>query len=212
MRTSLLALLALALVASGCRVNASAKGNLNTGKKQDDSFDEEPPPQGQSQAEQLPSEYALLGARHDLRLAPDKKAPVCSCLAVALGAPADASFAWDGPAPTVDPETQLVVALSSEGIACAGSKEDLGVSYWGYRQSGDDVIVIVENARGGRPITAGAVIPKPLGNGQVYVRPAHKKVPFGKPLNTADKLCKVGNPGPARTGAPPKQEEEEQDW
>jgi hypothetical protein len=212
-RKPLFALIALALVATGCRVNAKASANLNTGKKQDDSFDEEPPPAGSAQSEQLPSEYALLGARHDLRLAPDKKTPTCSCLAVALGGPADASFVWDGPAPAIDPETQLVVALSSEGIACPGAKEELGVSYWGYRQSGDDVIVIVENLRGGRPVTSGAVIPKPLGNGQVYVRPAHKKVPYGKPLNTADKLCKIGNPGPVRSGTTPKQQqEEEQDW
>jgi hypothetical protein len=56
------------------------------------------------------------------------------------------------------------------------------------------------------------VIPKPLGSGQVYVRPANKKVPYGRPLNTTDKLCKIGNPGPARPGPGPKQEEEDQDW
>ena len=209
-RTPFLALVALALVASGCRV--SAKANVNTGKKQDDAFDDEPPPQGSAQADQLPGEYALLGARSDLRLAQDKKTPACSCLAVALGAPSDPAFNWDGQVPAIDAETQLVIALSSEGIACAGAKEEIGVSYWGYRQSGDDVIVIVENARGGRPVTSGAIIPKPLGNGQVYVRPTHKKVPYGNPLSSADKVCKIGNPGPVRTGIVPKQQEEEQDW
>ncbi len=77
--------MALAFVASGCRVSASANANLNTGKKSEE-FEDGPPVQGQDQADQLPSEYALLGARHDLSLAADKRSAACSCLAVSLGA------------------------------------------------------------------------------------------------------------------------------
>lgn len=214
MRTLLIAVSALTLAITGCRVSASANANLNTGKKKSgEEFEDEPPVQGQPQADQLASEYALLGARHDMELAPDKKTPVCSCLAVALGAPSDAAFKWQGPAPTIDPETQLVIGVSSSGVACAGAKpEHIGASYWGYRLSGDDVIVTVENARTGRPLTSGAIIPKPVGDGQVYVRPAGKGVPYGKPLVTGDKLCKVGNPGPARKVTAPGSAEEDQDW
>lgn len=209
-RTLVLALAALCLVASGCRASASA--SLNTGKKQEESFDEEgPAPAGQGEADPMAGEYALLGARQDLRLSPDKKTATCSCLAVALGSPNDASFKWDGPVPTTDSETQLVVALSSEGVACPEAKPDaLGASYWGYKQSGDDVIVIVEPARLGRPLTAGAIIPKPVGNGQVYLRPSAKGVPYGKPLVTGDKACKLGNPGPTRQSAPATQESSEE--
>ncbi len=213
MRTLLIVVSALTLAVTGCRVSASANANLNTGKKSGEEFDDEPPVQGQGQADDMASEYALLGARHDVMLAPDKKTPVCSCLAVALGAPGDPSFKWQGPAPTIDPETQLVVAVSSEGITCAGAKPDsLGASYWGYKQSGDDVVITVENAKSGRPLTGGAIIPKPVGNGQVYLQPASKAVPYGRPLVTGDKLCKLGNPGPVRKVAAPGSAEEEQDW
>lgn len=209
MRKTALAIALLALVAGGCRASASA--SLNTGQKEDN-FDDDPGTMGDGEAAET-AEPALLGARHDLHL--KAGAATCSCLSVGLGGPADAAFAWDGPAPSIDPQTQLVIAVNSEGVACTGAPADsLGASYWGYRQSGDDVIVIVENARFGRPLTAGAIIPKPIGNGQVYVRNASKGVPYGRPLNTADKLCKIGNPGPTRgtaaTGT--SDTDEEQSW
>jgi len=208
-----MAVLALSLAAGGCRASASA--SINTGQKQqDESFDEDAPgPVGTAEADTVGGDYALLGARQDLHLAPDQKTPVCSCLAAALGGPADPKFKWDGPVPQIDPQNQLIVAVSSEGIACAEAKEgSIGASYWGYRQSGDDVVVIVENARLGRPMTQGAVIPKPIGAGQVYVRPASKSVPYGKPLVTGDKWCKLGNPGPTRNASSPSSDEEESDW
>jgi len=208
-----MAVMALSLAASGCRASASA--SLNTGKKQqEESFDEDAPgPVGTAEAAPMGAEPALLGARQDLHLAPDKTTPICSCLAAALGGPGDAAFKWDGPVPEIDPENQLVVAVSSEGVACPDAKEgSIGASYWGYRQSGDDVIVIVENAKLGRPMTQGAVIPKPVGTGQVYVRPASKAVPYGKPLVTGDKWCKLGNPGPVRSMSSPSDSEQESDW
>jgi hypothetical protein len=195
-------------VAGGCRASASA--SVNTGQKEEN-FDEDPGTMGDGEAVD-PAEVALLGARHDLHLK-DSKSPVCSCLAVALGGPADAAFAWDGAVPAIDPETQLVIAVSSEGVACTGAPTDsLGASYWGYRQSGDDVIVTVENARFGRPLTGGAIIPKPVGNGQVYVRAAGKGVPYGRPLNAGDKLCRIGNPGPVRGTTATGTATEEEDW
>lgn len=209
MRTLLIAIATLTLVATGCRVQASA--NLNTGQKGGEEFDDEPPVQGEEDTNTL-AEYALLGARHDLLLSPDKRTPVCSCLAVALGGPGDPAFKWSGPAPTIDAENQLIIAVSSEGIACAGAKPDnIGASYWGYRVSGDDVIVTIENARGGRPLTGGAIIPKPVGNGQVLVRAASRAVPYGRSLTAGEKFCRAGNPGPARkiVGTDPSGDE---DW
>jgi hypothetical protein len=89
--------------------------------------------------------------------------------------------------------------LSSDGQTCKGEpKDSLGASYWGYRISGNDVVVLVEAAHGGRPLTSGAVIPKPVGPGQVYVAPASKKLPYGRPL-TGGGMCKIGNPGGSRT-------------
>jgi hypothetical protein len=141
----------------------------------------------------------LLGARHDLRLTSGKATASCQCLAVALGGSASAGMAWSAGAPPIDDRTQLSIALSSDGQACKDEpKASLGASYWGYRISGNDVIVLVEAARGGRPLTSGAVIPKPVGPGQVFVAPASKKLPYGRPLDGKG-LCKIGNPGQERT-------------
>jgi hypothetical protein len=141
----------------------------------------------------------LLGARHDLRLTSGKATASCQCLAVALGDSRSAGMAWSAGAPQLDQATQLSIALSSEGQACKDEpKKSLGASYWGYRISGNDVVVLVEAARGGRPLTNGAVIPKPVGAGQVFVAPASKKLPYGRPLDGKG-LCKVGNPGVQRT-------------
>jgi hypothetical protein len=147
-----------------------------------------------------PASSVLLGARHDLRLRPGKGTVSCQCLAVALGSPGSSSMMWSSTPPNVDDSTQLTIALSSEGTACKDEpKGSLGASYWGYKISGNDVIVLVESARGGHPLTSGAVIPRPVGTGQVYVSPATKKLPYGRALDGAG-ACKVGNPGQSRAG------------
>jgi hypothetical protein len=210
-RTVVVTVSALALLAGGCHASASA--NLNTGKQSDDFNEDGPPPQGEGQSEMAPSNPALLGARHDLRLAKGQTTATCSCLAVALGAPGDAAFTWDNTAPAIDPNSQLVIGLSSDGIDCAVAKPNsMGASYWGYKLAGDDVVVVVENAALGRPVTVGAIIPKPIGSGQVYVQPRNKDVPYGRPLVTGDKLCKIGNPGASRTTGESQPEEPETDF
>jgi hypothetical protein len=189
---------ALLLVAAGlsfgCRASVSA--NLNTGNdKQDEEDFEQPltPVSGTLDDNAGDADFALIGARHDVALsdAARGQASSCSCLALKLGPATDPGFTWQGPVPRTDPQSQLVFAMSSEGQACAGEPADsLGASYWGFKQDGDDIVIIVENARFGRPLTAGAVIPKPLGNGHVYLRPASKDVPYGKPAS-GDRYCKL---------------------
>jgi hypothetical protein len=192
-RSSLVVLCVL-LCGSGCRASVRAEGDVNAGKPKD--FMDQPIDTSQ-QPDQEPEpdfdpagEQALLGARHDLRLTASATTPACKCLAVAVGAPNHSSFAWIGAPPQIDPRRQLVIAIGSEGIPCAGEpKDSLGASYWGYRREGDNVIVIVENAKFGRPITAGAIIPKPSGSGQVLVRPASNEVSYGRPLDATQKDC-----------------------
>jgi hypothetical protein len=141
----------------------------------------------------------LLGARHDLKLRSGQASASCQCLAVAIGGSHGSAMVWSGATPDIDERAQLSIALSSEGQACNGEpKNSMGASYWGYRISGNDVIVLVEAAHGGRPLTSGAIIPKPVGPGQVYVAPASKKLPYGRPLSGGG-MCKVGNPGQPRT-------------
>ncbi len=150
-------------------------------------------------AASLSASRVLLGARHDLKLRSGKATASCECLAVALGGSHSNGMAWSAVPPDIDEGTQLSIALSSEGQACKGEpKKSLGASYWGYRISGNDIIVLVEAARGGRPLTSGAVIPRPVGSGQVFVAPASKKLPYGRPL-AGKGLCKIGNPGQVRT-------------
>jgi hypothetical protein len=144
-------------------------------------------------------EPALLGARHDLRLSVERATNQCQCLNVALGEANLPAFRWRAGVPSLDPESQLVIALSSEGQTCEGEpKDSLGASYWGYRVSGNDVVVLVESSGRGRPLTAGGIIPKPFGDGQVFVAPAGKKTPYGRAKDGGAR-CKLGNPGAPRS-------------
>jgi hypothetical protein len=203
---ALVPLLALALGGSGCRASASA--SLNTGAKAEGTDDSEPIEEVRASESPVAGEVALFGARHDLTLSADRKSPVCNCVAIVIGGAGEPGMVWQGPPPTIDSGTQLVVALSSDGVTCSDPpKEGLGASYWGYKQSGDDVIVVLEVARFGRPITTGAIIPKPAGAGEVRVQPAERSVPYGRPLNAADRSCRLGNPGGPRAAAPAASEQ-----
>lgn len=139
----------------------------------------------------------LLGARRDLTLAAGEGGSPCTCVKVALGAANSSAFKWKGTAPAVDPEKQLVIALTSEGGGCPDPKGGKGASYWGYSRSGDNIIVYVETAIKDRPVASGAVIPKPFGAGEVFMAPKGG-APYGKPV-AGKGSCKIGNPGKQRT-------------
>ena len=151
----------------------------------------------------------MLGARHDLNYA-GGKTPTCQCLAVALSDKAeDPAFQWDMGAPHLDPSTQLVIAFTSNGVSCdsppAGT---LGASYQGYALDGNDVVVSVEALGEGRPLTSGAIIPRPPASGSVLIEPAGAV--YGKPLEGKTKRCKLTVASsappvvlPGATGAPP---------
>jgi hypothetical protein len=136
-------------------------------------------------------EYALLGARHDLNYN-GPTTPTCQCLAVILSDQANNSgFEWDMAPPHLEPSTQWVIALSSNGVACdATPSGTLGASYQGYTIEGNDVVVSVEALGEGRPMTNGAIIPKPSGTGSVLIEPAGAV--YGKPLDgSKGKRCKI---------------------
>jgi hypothetical protein len=184
----------------GCKASASA--SLKTSGDIDSTSDEAPASESLTQPTSSSApEIALLGARHDVRYT-GSATPACRCLAAALGPVNQAGISWRSHVPEVDPGTQLVIALSSEGVGCPDPKDGLGASYWGYRIAGEDVIVVVESARDGRPVTSGAIIPKPTGNGRVLVEPLNARVPYGQSLASGEKRCVLGNPGAPRTAAP----------
>jgi hypothetical protein len=140
-------------------------------------------------------EHALLGARHDLNYAGPKQA-TCKCLAVALyDHPNDPALQWELGAPRLDPTTQWIIALSSNDVACNPAPEGtLGASYQGYFIEGKDVVVYVEALGEGRPMTSGAVIPRPPPEGSVLVEAAGSV--YGKPLDAKAKRCKLAPPTP----------------
>jgi hypothetical protein len=200
-------LAALALFALSCA--ASANANLNTRNRMDseqgpdDAPDFDKPVTKKSLATAEPNfsgEVTLLGARHDMSLVTEHANAACACLKAAIGSSSSAAFAWQAAMPRLNDETQLAFALTSETMACKDEpKGSSGASYWGYRISGNDVVVFVEGARAGRPRTAAAIIPKPVGEGQVYIAPAKAKMPYGRSLDGKSERCKVGNGATKRT-------------
>ena len=189
---------------AGCKSSASGELQLNTGADGHEVSDfdkplEAPPVEVKPPTEGFSVEqYALLGARHDLSYAGEPTAS-CRCLAVSLhDQPRHPNFTWAVSPPKVQPTTQWVIALSSSNVECEGAPaEALGASYQGYEVRGDDVVVFVEPLGEGRPLTQGAVIPKPLGKGRVFIEASGSV--YGKPLSGSGKLCRV-NTGPATRG------------
>jgi len=139
----------------------------------------------------------LVGARPDLQLAAEAPPAACACLAVTVGKANDPEFFWQAGPPRTTSD-QLVVAVSSAGVPCPDAPEgSLGATYWGYRQEGADVVVVVEQARNGRPMTTGAIIPRPGPGGAVYVAPQNARIPYGRPLTPGERYCRVSAPTPA---------------
>jgi len=202
----------LGLLGFGCHGSVQANANASTNGEADAELDAEvqkeraaagsegtKPDQKAATNATTDAKRPLLGSRSDLTLASAQASTgQCSCLRVALGAASLGAFHWTAETPAVDDQTQLVLALSSEGSGCTDPKGSTGASYWGYGRRGDDVVVYVENGVKGRPLATGAIIPKPFGQGQVYVAPAKKSVIYGKAADGKGN-CKVGNPGAPRT-------------
>jgi hypothetical protein len=195
---------ALAFLA-GCK--ASVEADVNTPKAEVADLDKPmdlSAVERSSPATRAPADTALLGARLDLSYN-GGTTPRCKCLAVAVGQPADASFQWASTRPTIDQETQVVLALTSSGVSCDAGDALAPASYWGYQIVGQDVVVGVEAAKPGRPIAQGAIIPRPAAGGQIYVHPVTSDAPYGRPASGAGDRCAIASlarPEAAPTPAP----------
>ncbi len=198
MRRPLLYGLVLGLFAfTGCRasvsVDAKAQASARAQGEEEDESESDATPR-ETLAEPSSAEVAMLGARHDLSLK-GTGATRCACLGVTVGQPSDPAFQWAGAPPATDPTEQQVLALTTTGIPCAQAPAgSLGASYWGYERQGEDVIVTVETASLGRPITLGAIIPKPQGKGATWMR-ARGPSPYGRGTG-AGGLCRLTAPAP----------------
>jgi hypothetical protein len=194
-RSGLIVLIAFLPAAWGCKASANAQMKTQQDLRGDDEPMAPPPPSEVDLGDQESSgDYAsdtLVGARHDLQLAENVTTPTCNCLAVAVGEASDPRFSWESGPPRTTAD-QLVIALSSDGVSCADAAADsLGASYWGYKKEGDNIVVVVEEARFGRPITSGAIIPRPGPSGQVLIQPINARLPYGRALSSGDRYCRV---------------------
>jgi hypothetical protein len=131
---------------------------------------------------------ALLGARHDVRLSDPGQKVACRCLAAVRGDSAMAGLTWSDLPPQLDESTQTLIVIESEGVPCGDAKAT-GASYMGYHKEGADVVVDVESAHPGRPITRGAVVPMPGENGRIVIA-SPPGLPYGKALQGEGK-CKL---------------------
>lgn len=220
-RVSLAALecgfLALALFSTSCEAsvnaNASAK-HVRADSEEGPDFDKPIGDQALASSANANAngskpvvDTALLGARHDLSLVGEHANAICACVKVGIGSAASAAFQWQAGAPHLNDDTELTFAMTTENQPCANEpKGSNGASYWGYRIVGNDVIVFLEGAREGRPRTSAAIIPKPVGNGQVYVAPAKRRLPYGRALDGKGERCKIGG-APAKRTTPFSQTE-----
>jgi hypothetical protein len=149
-----------------------------------------PPPPDIGELPTAGTSFASLGVVHDLSLRPDAvQGPSCACLAVAWGDPQDPRFAWEAGVPNVD---QGVVAIAISGkVPChwSGGKGKPVPSIAGVGREGDDIVITVEAATGGRPVVRGVLAVQPSSASHLVVR-ARGNLPFGKPA--------AGGPGPCR--------------
>lgn len=189
------------LLTLACQASVQADAKVNGEASSEDeikSFDrplETPVRAPEPVADLVPANaHALLGARHDLAYAGPKTA-ACTCLAVALSdQPKGPAFVWELEAPRLDPASQWIIALSSSDVPCESAPNGtLGASYQGYVLDGNDVVVYVEALGEGRPMTNGAIIPRPKASGSVFVEPTNAV--YGKPLEGKTKRCKIAAPG-----------------
>jgi hypothetical protein len=186
--------LLLAAATAGCQASVNAEANLRTGSETDETKElgDERSDLSKLNLPESDADGALFGARHDLKLSESAEAR-CKCLAVAFGGTREPAFVWHGEPPTINPETQVVIALRSRGIPCDAVSEDgLGASYWGYRQSGADTVVVLEEAKAGRPITSGAIVPRPSGSGRLVVAPLSSSLPYGRGLDGGAECVLIG--------------------
>jgi hypothetical protein len=84
----------------------------------------------------------------------------------------------------------MAVAIAADGVACsARGAAPARASILGVEHSGDDIVLIVENVKEGRPVMHGALVAPPAGKGSLLVR-ARRGAPYGAPPG--------GGPGPCR--------------
>lgn len=171
----------LALVAlSGCAAqseNYDDKDWTVDHGKEDGAWREAESLFGESEAQVDNFNYEPRSVRHDLTMKPQAPADArCGCMDVAAGQPGQTKFAWAGDQPPVSPN-DMVIALRPQ--ACQGAASGSRPSIKAVDKRGKDVVVVIEELVVNRPQQLGAIIPRPLQAGELYVAPAAAG-PYGR--------------------------------
>jgi hypothetical protein len=194
----------LVILIAGCgSAHMQAQGQVSTSMTESDDHKYEtpepaaPPPAAQPAPAPTPTppppeeQVHFLGVSHDLSLASGvPRTATCQCLMVAVGAPTDPKFVWQGGAPKVGADT-LAVAIAADGVACAvPGLAPLRASISGVEVRGTDVVLSVENVREGRPVMRGALVTPPV-TGSSLVVVGKKGTPYGSPPRGGAGACRV---------------------
>jgi hypothetical protein len=197
-----LALFCAGLGACHAQAHATAQMNASTSVEDDRKYEvpeqETPVPPGTRTppAPEPPRPPAdrtyYLGVAHDLSLSPSAtRAANCRCLSVVYGAPTDPKFSWQAGPPRVDPGT-VAVAIAADGVPCSSpGYAPLRASISAVESDADNnIVLVVENVREGRPTMRGALVGVPGGKGTLLVR-ARKGAPYGAPLGGGAGPCRI---------------------
>jgi hypothetical protein len=138
-------------------------------------------------------ELRPLGVAHDLSLSQGAiKGASCTCLAVAFGPPSDPRFVWQAGPPHTSSDV-IAVAISGDldcGWATAKNVRLAKPSIAGIQREGDDVVVTVEGADGGRPVVRGALLVRPAPTSALVVR-GKGRVPYGTRADASGGVCRI---------------------
>jgi hypothetical protein len=141
---------------------------------------------GESEAQVDNFDYEPRSVRHDLQMQPNATPDArCRCMDAVAGLPAQNKFAWAGERPNISPN-DMVIALRPQ--SCQGTAAGHRPSIKAVDKRGNDVVVVIEELVQNRPQQLGAIIPKPLSAGELYVAPAAAG-PYGR--GSDGKACRV---------------------
>ena len=121
--------------------------------------------------------YELRSVRPDLTMG-DKASPDarCRCMDVVAGKPGQSKFSWAGEQPSISPN-DMVIALRPQN--CQGAAAGRRPSITAVNKRGNDVVVVIEELTENRPQQLGAIIPRPMAAGELYVAAAATG-PYGR--------------------------------
>jgi hypothetical protein len=195
-----LVLAVLGLASARCSANMNVKAEASMSTPEDDRRWEVPESGRADAAPPVVVANALvgtdpeaIGVTHDLSLRPEvARTPACSCLAVAYGASNDPRFLWQAGSPRGGANT-IAIAISGD-LDCSATdakgRRPAKPSIAGVGHEGDDIVLTIEGAEGGRPVVLGAIAVRSAATGAILIR-AKSPLPYGTPVGARSGVCRI---------------------